>query len=212
MEKLPQQRFRPIRDEVYQMLRQAILRGEYKPGDRLQEETLAEQLGTSRTPVREALRKLEVESFVNYYPHRGTVVSEVSTDEIEELYQIRTIIESFIAKRAAINATDKDIKHLREILANGEKLTDDIEILDNIEQFNETIFEIAGSRSLADLNRKIRELLRRVVVSNHLDPQRRTRAHSEHVRIVDAFEKNDPELAQKVTIEHLGHSPRALKT
>ncbi len=211
MNRLSVERMRPIRDEVYQRIRKAIIRGVYKPGDRLQEEWLAEELGTSRTPVREALRKLEVERFVTYYPHKGTVVSEVSRDEIEELYQVRQLLEVFIARRAAKNAAPEDIARLRAVLAQEERCVEADDILDAVENFNNALFEISRADSLVDLNRRIREYLQRVTTSNHLNPVRRKQAHGEHLLIIEALEAHDADLAEQRTIEHLNHSPRGGK-
>ena len=211
VKKLSEERMRPIRDEVYHRLRQAIIRGVYKPGEKLQEVALAEDLGTSRTPIREALRKLEVENLVTYFPHKGTVVSDVPTDEVEELYQVRTLLERFIARRAAINATPENVKKLRKILAMEELCEAPDEILDAVEQFNATLFEISHAEHLVDLNRRVREMLQRVMANNHLNPERRISAHNEHLKIVDALEKNDPDLAESRTIEHMDHSPRLPK-
>lgn len=202
---------RPIRDEVYSRIRQAIIRGVYQPGDRLQEETLAEQLGTSRTPVREALRKLEIERLVVYYPHRGTVVSEVVTDEIEELYQVRILLETMIAKRAAQNATDEDIEHLRDLLEQSKKMTDSDELLDCIEQFNNYIFEMASCDYLVDLNKRAHDILRRAMTYNALDEERRSGTYTEHCRIVDALSKHDLEAAQQATAEHILASASRIK-
>lgn len=202
---------RPIRDEVYHRLRQAILRGIYRPGEKLQEVALAEDLGTSRTPVREALRKLEVERLVVYYPHRGTVVAEVAADEIAELYQVRTLLERFIARRAARNAGPQDIARLRKILAIVELCEEPDEILEAVEDFNDAIFKLSGAEHLVDLARRIRELLQRVLVSNHLDPVRRAEAHQEHLHIVEALEANDPDRAEQYTIEHMNRAPRVMR-
>lgn len=211
MMKLSRERLRPIRDEVYHIIRKDILDGVYEPGERLQEEQLADELGTSRTPVREALRKLEVEKFVSYTPHRGTIVSSVSTDEVEELYQIRTMLECYIARRAAINATDEDIKRLRKALKNCENCQGSDDILDAVGEFNNVLFESSKSEHLVDLNRRIREILQRILVSNHLNPERHKIAHKEHLKIVDAIEAHDPDLAEKYTREHLSNSPRKFK-
>ncbi len=208
--KISQEYIRPIRDIVYQEIRKAIITGLYKPGDKLQEEDLAEKLGVSRTPVREALRKLEVEHFVIYYPHRGTVVSEIPADEVDELYQVRLLLETFIARKAAVKATAEDVKRLREILAEEEKCIAPDDILDAVERYNDAIFQISGAVTLVDLNKKIREILQRIVASNHLNPERRNQAHQEHLRIVEALERNDPDLAEQYTVEHLKHSPKTL--
>lgn len=208
MKKLTVERMRPIRDEVYHRIRTAILRGVYKPGDRLQEEMLAEELGTSRTPVREALRKLEVERFVDYFPHRGTVVSEVSKDEVEDLYKVRQLLEILLIRRAAKNATAEDIEALRAILEEEDRCVEPDAILDSVEKFNNVLFSISRAESLIELDQRIRENLQRVVVSNHLNPERRKTAHAEHLLIVDALAANDPDLAERRTVEHLTHSPR----
>lgn len=212
MTKISRKRLRPIRDEVYHMLRNDIINGIYQPGERLQEEQLAEAFGTSRTPVREALRKLEVEHFVSYVPHRGTVVSQVSTDDIEDLYEVRKMLEGIIAKRAAVNATDEDIKKLRKALSDCEKYDNSDERLDAIDEFNNILFETAKCDSIVDINKRVREILKRVVVSNHLNPERHKIAHEEHKKIIDAIEARDPNLAEKFAHEHISNSPRKLKS
>lgn len=211
MKKLSRERIRPIRDEVYERLRKAIIQGAYKPGDKLQEEQLAEQLGISRTPVREALRKLEMEKLVLHSPHRGTIVSDVSVDEVEDLYHLRELAETIITKRAAMNATPADISRLRSILAKGETYTDPDDILDGVEAFNNALFELACADSLVDIERRIRLTLQRVTTSNHLDPERRKSANAEHHRIVDAMAARDMERIEACIREHLSHSPRALR-
>lgn len=211
MKRLTAERMRPIRDEVYERIRKAIIRGHYKPGQRLQEKDVAEELGTSRTPVREALRKLEVERFVQHFPHKGTVVSEVSLNEVDELYQVRQLLEIFIARRAALNATPEDVARLREILQRSEACVEDEDILNSVEEFNDALFELSDAVNLIEINRRIRETLQRVMTSNHLNPVRRKEAHREHELIVEALEAHDPDLAEKRTIEHLAHSPRTGK-
>lgn len=209
--KLSEARKRPIRDEVFFQIRKAIIRGDYKPGEKLQEEDLAEQLGTSRTPVREALRKLESERLVTYYPHRGTVVSEISNDEIDELFAVRTLIEVLIARRAAVKATPDDIKKLRAYLEKTECGDDTDVILDSVEAFNEKIFQISGAERLTDLNRRIREYLQRLLISSHTEPRRKAEAAAEHMKIVEALEAGDPDLAEKYTREHMKNAPKIMK-
>ena len=203
IEKIALDRMRPIRDEVYLSLRKAILRGVYAPGQRLQEEQLAKELGTSRTPVREALRKLEVEKIVTHYPHRGTVVSEVLSHELEDLYKIRTVIEMIIAKKAAQNATAEDIDQLISLLEREEASTDPDEIIDAVEDYNDAISKIADCPNIGDISAKVRETLSRMIVSSHLNPQRRPDAQKEHRQIVAAIASGDCELAEKLTQQHL---------
>jgi len=211
MKKISAERMLPIREEVYQRIRKAIMNGEYRPGEHLHEEQLATQLGTSRTPVREALRKLEVEKLVIHHPHRGTVVSELSLDEIEELYEIRTLIEAFIAKRAAQNATPEDVVRLKKLLDDEEQTTERDTTMDAIDAYNKAVMEIANCPSIADLNFKVREILSRMIISGHLHPNRRAIAQKEHRDIVGAIANNDSDLAQRLTIIHLRNASRVLK-
>lgn len=197
---------RPIRDVVYKRLLAGILNGKYKPGDRLREETLAEELGVSSTPVREALRKLEVERFVDYYPRKGTVVSEIPRDEVEELYKVRQLLEVLIIRRSAQNATPKDITKLRKLLASEEMYSEPDDVHEVTVQFNRILLELSRADNLIALMKRVRESLNRVFNRNYLDPERRRRAREEHVRIVDALEAHDADLAEKLIVEHLHNS------
>ncbi|MDR1978797.1 MAG: GntR family transcriptional regulator [Synergistaceae bacterium] len=211
MDKISAERMRPIREEVYLAIRQKILSGEFKPGDRLQEEQLARQFGTSRTPVREALRKLEVENFVVYYPHHGTVVAEVATDEVDDLQEVRILIESLIIRRATKNVKPENIQRLRRIIEEGEALTDPDKLMANVDLFNATMFAIGKCKNLEALNIRVREILRRVVVSKYLHPKRHNVAVAEHKLLVDALEARDADLAVARIIEHLRNSPKTYK-
>lgn len=211
MNKISAERMRPIREDVYLAIRQEILDGTLKPGDRLQEEQLARQFGTSRTPIREALRKLEVENFVNYSPYRGTIVAEVSADEIPDLLEVRILVESLIIRRAVKNVTSEDIKRLRALIEEGERLKDPSEIMANVDLFNATMFALGKCENLEALNMRIREVLKRVVVSKYLHPKRHTEAVAEHRLLVDALEAKDADLAVKRIVEHLRNSPKIIK-
>lgn len=210
MKKISIERMRPIRDDIYIAIRRAIISGKYKPGERLQEENLAKELGTSRTPVREALRKLEVEKMVVHFPHRGTVVSEVAMDEMEDLYAIRSMIEGIIARRAAERATEADISRLKRLMDDEEAAKELPKIADGIDAYNFAITEIADCKIIADLSRKVRETLSRMIVLGHTNPNRRQDAQHEHREIVAAIASGDAGLAQRLTIEHVSHAKKIL--
>ena len=106
----------PLRDVVFNTLRQAILRGELKPGERLMEIQLANKLGVSRTPIREAIRKLELEGYVVMMPRRGTYVANMSIRDINEIFEIRTALESLSNGLAAEHITDEELEHLQRLL------------------------------------------------------------------------------------------------
>jgi DNA-binding GntR family transcriptional regulator len=212
MEKIHADRMIPIRDVIYQNIRKAILRGIYLPGERLMEEQLARELGTSRTPVREALRKLEVEKIVSHHPYRGVVVSEIKKEEIEDLYEIRTLVETIIVKHAAQNATTEDIARLTDLMDKEESTSDVNVILDCIDEYNRTIAEIANCPYIADFARMTRETLGRMIISTHLQPKRRPRAQKEHREIVAALAAGDGKLAQKLTVQHLKNASRSVRS
>jgi DNA-binding GntR family transcriptional regulator len=102
-------------DRVHSLLREGILGGRYSPGERLGEAELAELIGSSRTPVREALRQLEKEGLVEVLPHRGARVAEWTTDDLEEIYDLRAMLEGFAVARAAGRIGEKDLDHMDEL-------------------------------------------------------------------------------------------------
>ena len=108
--------YRPLRDVVSDVLRQAIKDGVLKPGERLMEIRLAEELGVSRTPIREAIRKLEQEGFVVMVPRRGTYVADISLKDISQVFEIRGALEELAAGLAAERITPDELERLERIL------------------------------------------------------------------------------------------------
>jgi DNA-binding GntR family transcriptional regulator len=149
---------------VATVLRQAIIEGRMQPGDRLLELDLAAQLGTSRGPVREALRQLETEGLVVSYPYRGTMVAEVSQDEIEEvLVPIRLIIERFAFRRAVALLADDDVAALHETCEQMRAAANsgDVERLADADiRFHELVIERSGQTHCLQLWRTIQPRVR----------------------------------------------------
>ena len=203
MEKISLNRMMPIRDVIYHRIRTSILHGELKPGERLTEEALAKELGISRTPVREALRKLEVDKLVSHHPYKGVIVSDVFVEELEDLYKIREYVEAIIAKHAAKNATADDIKHLSMLLDKLEASTSPEDASDYTEQYNLAVANLSGCPTIINLEKLLRDALARITVSTYLMPERRPTAQTEHREIVAAIEAGDSELAQKLTVSHI---------
>ena len=197
---------RPIRDEAYEVIKKNILRGIYKPKQRLKETELAAMLGVSRTPVREAMRKLEIDGLIEYKPQRGTVVADFDINEIVEIYEVRSVIEVLIMKRAAKAISDELIKKLEKNIERFKKEEKDEAILDLADEFNELIYEASQCKKLVDLMRHTREYFKRVRISNHTDPERRESAISEHEKILMALKKRDILLAEKYALEHIKNS------
>ncbi|MCL2617058.1 MAG: GntR family transcriptional regulator [Defluviitaleaceae bacterium] len=211
MKKIELNRMQPIRDIIYQRIRKAILRGDFRPGERLIEEQLSRDLGTSRTPVREALRKLEVEKMVHHHPHKGVVITDVPVEEMEDLYEIRAHVESIIAKYAAQNASVEDIEMLNSFLDKAESATDPEVVSDYIDQYNHALAKISERPMMSDYAKQLREILFRMIVSTYLKPARRPDAQREHREIVAAIAAGDGELAQKLTVAHIRNAAAVLK-
>ena len=108
--------YQPLREVVCESLREAIRKGVLKPGERIMEIKLAEELGVSRTPVREAIRKLELEGYVVMMPRRGTYVADMSIRDINEIFEIRTALESLSNSLAAEHITEDELEHLQRLL------------------------------------------------------------------------------------------------
>ena len=108
--------YQPLREVVCETLRDAIRKGVLAPGERLMEIQLAEELGVSRTPVREAIRKLELEGYVIMMPRRGTYVANLSIRDVNEVFEIRTSLDSLASGLAAERITDEELEHLQRLL------------------------------------------------------------------------------------------------
>lgn len=113
--KLNLDNYKPLRDVVFESLRKAIVEGSLKPGQRLMEVQLAEQLGVSRTPVREAIRKLELEGFVIMLPRKGAYVADMSVKDIIDVLEVRSALEGLAANLAAERMDEKEVENLKEI-------------------------------------------------------------------------------------------------
>src|SRR5271157_3007700 len=141
-----------MRSQAYESIREAIIKGKLHPGDRLREVVLAEQIGMSRGPIREALRQLEHEGFVISHPYRDTVVVETRPEEVEEVFvPIRFIVEIYAATRAHVVLTDKDFDHLSTLVAGMEAAhkEDDLDGLADCDlKFHQFLIQRAGGHDL----------------------------------------------------------------
>lgn len=188
-----------------EVIRQAIIDGRLAPGQRLKEEELARELGISRTPVREALLVLQAEGLVNAAPNRGATVRAHTVEDLDDLYQLRALLEGYAARRAAMRVTDPDIAKLRESCDRFDKLTSaDVPglVKENL-FFHSTILEIAGSARLTSMVRNVIELP--LVYKSYIwysPDQTRISAHH-HRQITTALAARDAERAELIMREHV---------
>ena len=188
---------------VVEALRNAILRGTFKPGEKLDQQNLVELLGVSRSPIREALRTLAAEELVTLVAHRGAIVTERTTEELEELQFIRAMLEGIAAKRAAEVMTDDRLKIIESILVQGEQSTSLEEVLLLNNEFHNAIYE---SFQQPILIATIQQLRNKIAPYNriYLDVEgRKEQAWIDHRRIFDACIARDGVNAESETKKHL---------
>jgi DNA-binding GntR family transcriptional regulator len=198
--------YKTIQRIVTDKLRTAILDGTFRPNERLNQADLAERLNVSRIPTREALRTLEAEGLVKFYPRRGAVVATMSAEEIEEVYEIRILLETSAAQRAVKRMDDSE---LHEIQAIQEKMVETPELdlwvgLNDL--FHQAIYRPSGWTRLMSVIEMLRNLTTpyvRMYVSDQFD---RKAADIEHAEIVSALQSRDTVGLKAVLRRHLVHS------
>lgn len=203
--------FRPLADLVYEDLRNAIFEGRLKPGQRILQEELAGSLGVSRTPIREALQKLEAEGFVDVKAGKGLIVRRFQVEDIKDTYMVRGLLEPKAIELAVSRITDDQIAALEELQSRIEQLVDrgsQDELVDLNRRFHSLIFEACGSKRLSSTIQALRNSYPRYGFSifiSHAEQSLR-----EHREILDAIRARDTERAVAAHTEHLRTSYDAL--
>jgi DNA-binding GntR family transcriptional regulator len=202
----------PVRLQVVQALRKAILRGRFVPGDRLVEKDLCELTGVSRTSIREAFRQLESEGIIENIPNRGPVVATLSRAQAKEVYEVRQALEALAAKLFALNATEKQVEELgkaTETLASAYRSGDVNEILSAKDVFYGVLYSGCGNavapQMLTILNARI-NLLRRVSLSAS---GRLEKSLREMRRLMAAIRKRDGDAAWSAASDHVQNAAEA---
>jgi len=193
-------------DSVYQTLREAIVEGRLHAGDSLIEWHVARQFGTSRTPAREALLRLEAEGLAFRVPRRGLVVRHVSEHEIREVYTVRTALEALAAREAANEAMPSDVAQLRWInqrLAEAIEQGDFGSVPGLTNEFHQSIASAAHNSMLRRFIVQAQDWTRRVGTSTVSLPGRRSAAVNEHTRLIDAIAARDADRAEQLAREHM---------
>lgn len=197
---------KPIRDLIYEYIRKMIFNGELKEGERLVEKDLAEKLKVSRTPVREALRKLETEGLVVHLPRKGVVVKGFSKEDVIEIYSIRKSLEALAISFTVQNITEKEIeklKYLNERMKEAAEEEDVEKLFELLREFNKVLIESCRMPRLISLINTYREYLERFRVVTMSKKERKLLALKEHDEIIDAIIKRDANRAQSLVQEHL---------
>mgnify|MGYP002516289181 FL=1 len=198
--------YKPLRDVVFENLRTAILEGNLKAGQRLMEVQLAEQLGVSRTPIREAIRKLELEGLVVMLPRKGAYVANMSFKDLIDVLEIRSSLEGLAASLAAERLREEDIADLERVAKEFETSVREADI-DNVlkkdVEFHEKIFLMANNKKLYQLITSLWEQVHRFRVTYVSNYDASLSLVDEHNRILEAIKSGDCELAKKYATEHI---------
>lgn len=196
----------PLRDVVFNTLRQAILKGELAPGERLMEIQLAERLGVSRTPVREAIRKLELEGLVTMVPRKGAEVAGITEKGMKDVLEVRKALEGLAVELACQKIEEEQLQHLEEHLVKFEKAINSGDLTHIAEMdvdFHDTIYSTTDNEKLVQMLYNLREQMYRYRVEYIKDKETRTTLLKEHREIVDTLKSRDANAAKEVIKRHI---------
>lgn len=202
----PVRTFKPLSAEAYAVLRAAILGGRLPPGTRIVEADVARQMATSRSPVREAVRKLEHEGLVEYVPRRGTVVVGLSREDVEDAYQLRAHLEAYGARLAATRASEVHLTGLAEAIERmrGYAAANDLEGLVAADvEFHRSVCEASGSRRLVQAWESINPERWTMVSGLRATDMSLEQIAERHWPIVAALRSGKPDNAEDIIRTHI---------
>lgn len=206
LEKLKLHDYKPLRDIVFESLREAIIDGSLKPGERVMEVQLAEKLGVSRTPVREAIRKLELEGLLIMVPRKGAYVADVSFKDVLDVLEIRASLEGLAASLAAEKMTEEEVQILQMKSREFSKCVenDDVQgMIHKDSEFHDIILKSARNAKLLNIIEGLRDQVQRFRVVYFTEFNKSSYLTQEHQRVLEAISNRDSEVAQKYAQQHI---------
>ncbi len=205
--------FLPLRDVVFRTLRQAILTGEMKPGERLLEIHLANKLGVSRTPIREAIRMLELEGLVIMVPRRGAQVAQITEKSMSDVLEVRCALDVLAVELACERITAEAVEELREACRAFEKatVTRDVHVIAKADvAFHDIIFKAAGNPRLTQMINNLAEQMYRYRFEYIKDESQHQMLIREHCLICESIEKRDVEAAKDAIRKHIENQENSI--
>ena len=202
---------------VFQKIREDILNGKYKENDELRENTIGKELGVSRTPVREALRQLELEGLVSIIPNKGAYVTGISHKDIWDIYVIRSMLEGLCARWATEHITESQLDELEETILLSEFQmkkesgfsAEQVALLDS--RFHSILYGASGSRILSHVLKDFHNYVQTARKSSVVSEDRARKSIREHRQILRAIRDRDGEMAEQLANEHIMHVMQNLK-
>lgn len=205
----------PLSEKIAETLREYIMKGSLKPGERLTEPKLSAMLGISRTPIREALRLLENEGFIDIYPRRGAVVSEITSKDVDEIFIIKTKLESLAARLAVENISEADIKKMMDINEKMMKYSESKNVVNLIKlnaDFHNIFIEKCNNSRLIKFIESLNKQFKRVTAYSFTETGRIKKVLEEHKNIIDAFVNRDAEKVEQLVDIHVKNGWQFIKS
>jgi len=205
--------FLPLRDVVFNTLRQAILTGELKPGERLMEIHLANRLGVSRTPIREAIRKLELEGLVTMIPRRGAEVAQITEKSLKDVLEVRRAMDALCAELACERMSEEELQQLKQACEEFEKATktkDTRAIAQADVALHDIILNATGNSRLIQLVNNLAEQMYRYRFEYIKDLSQHEKLVDEHRMIYEAISKKDKQKASEVAKLHIDNQEKSI--
>ncbi|MCM1387918.1 MAG: GntR family transcriptional regulator [Bacillus sp. (in: Bacteria)] len=205
--------FLPLRDVVFNTLRKAILTGELKPGERLMEIHLANQLGVSRTPIREAIRKLELEGLVIMIPRRGAEVAQITEKSLKDVLEVRRALDALCAELACDRITEEGKRQLQKACNEFEKatVTKDATIIAQADvALHDIIVAATGNERLIQLVNNLSEQMYRYRFEYIKDEDKHNHLVKEHRMIYDSIVRHDKEGAARAAKLHIDNQEKSI--
>lgn len=203
----------PLRDVVFNTLRQAILRGELEPGERLMEIQLAQKLGVSRTPIREAIRKLELEGLVIMVPRKGAEVAHITEKDMRDVLEVRSTLEEFAVSLACKNITQEAIEALKasnKLFESAIISKDVVKIVDADVHFHDIIYGMTNNPRLIQIINNLREQMYRYRLEYVKDARAHSILISEHNDIIRKLTEKNVEEAKVVVKQHVYNQEKGI--
>lgn len=193
----------PLNEQVYRTLMDLITNGSIAPGTELKEQHLAKQMNVSATPVREAIRRLASEGFVETIPYRGSVVRTLNQQEITEAYACREALERMAIAEAISHLSDQDIKNLHELVESYQKMDDPTDVYESSQKFDDYIYGLSHNQTLHNLLGMLKGIISRDKKYSAANVERRVEIYKEHKEIIRAMEERNVERAQEAVSRHI---------
>ena len=203
-----------LRGQVFDKIRSDILKGRKQKGDELVECTIGKEMGVSRTPVREAIRQLELEGLVQLIPNKGAFVTGISASDVRDIYLIRSRLEGLAARMAAEHISSEQLAEMEEtiVLSDYHVKKEHFEQVCEMDgKFHKLLYAASGSRILEHTLTDFHQYVQRVRMASITNRIRMHKSNSEHEKILEAIRNKDGDQAEKVAAEHISNTVENLK-